>query len=201
MIRTLGASLLVALVALAVFTWATDGWRAYTSETARRERVLRDPRPLPALALQDQDGRLFELDDYRGRTLAVEFIYTRCPSVCRSLGTTFRQIRDATVPRRLGSDFALLSISFDPAHDDVPALAAWAAAHGADGVHWRVARVRDAARLAPLLDAFGVVVIPDGLGGYEHNAAIHVLDRTGRLARIEDIDAPQRFLARVGVQP
>jgi len=198
--RALGASLLVVLAALAVFTWGTDGWSAFTGETARRERVLRHPRPLPAAVLEDQDGRPFELSDYRGRSLAVEFIYTRCPSVCRSLGTAFRQIRDAVAPQRLERDFALLSISFDAEHDDVPALAAWAAAHGADGRHWRVARVRDPARLAPLLDAFGVVVIADGLGGYEHNAAIHLLDRDGRLARIDDIEAPRSFLARAGLQ-
>ncbi|MCC7082402.1 MAG: SCO family protein [Burkholderiales bacterium] len=201
MTRALGASLVVILAALVVFTWGTDGWRAFTSETARREQVLRNPRPLPAVVLEDQDGRTFELSDYRGRSVAVEFIYTRCQSICRSLGMAFRQIRDAIAPQRLEHELALLSISFDSVHDDVPALAAWASAHGADGRHWRVARVRDPAQLGPLLEAFGVVVIADGLGGYEHNAAIHLLDRDGRLVRIDDIDTPQRFLAQAGLQP
>ncbi len=201
MTRALGASLLVALAALAVFAWGTDGFRAFTAETARRETVLRHPRALPSVMLEDQDGRRFGLDAYRGRLVAVEFIYTRCETICRSLGGAFRQIRDTVAPARFERDFALLSISFDPQHDDRAALAAWARAHGADGQHWRVARVAEPAQVAPLLAAFGVVAVADGLGGYEHNAAIHLLDRNGRLARIDDIEAPHRFLALAGLQP
>jgi len=199
--RTLGAALLVALIALAVFAWGTDDFRAFTAETARREKVLRQPYALPSVTLEDQDGRRFGLEAYRGRLVAVEFIYTGCQSICRSLGTAFRQIHDTVAPQRFERDFALLSISFDPQRDDPAALAAWAQVHGADGQHWRVARVADPAELASLLASFGVVAIPDGLGGYEHNAAIHLLDRNGRLARIDDIEAPRRFLALAGLQP
>ncbi len=196
--RVAGASLAVVMSAGAVFGWATDGFRAFTAEAARREQVLRSAQPVPRAALEDQDGRRFTLDEYRGRRVAVEFIYTRCASVCRSLGAAFRQIRDAVPEQRLGSEFALLSLSFDPAHDDPAALKAWAAAHGADGEAWRVARAPDPATLGAILKAFGVVVIPDGLGGYEHNAAIHLLDGSGRLVRISDIEAPERFLAEIG---
>jgi protein SCO1/2 len=38
--------------------------------------------------------------------------------------------------------------------------------------------------------AFGVTVIPDGLGGFVHNAAIAVVDPEGRLVAIMDWDAP-----------
>ena len=80
-------------------------------------------------------------------------------------------------------------------NDDVAALREWATRHGADGQRWRVARPRDPPRTAALLSAFGVVAVPDGLGGYEHNAAIHLLDDAGRLVRISDIEAPQAFIA------
>jgi len=69
---------------------------------------------------------------------------------------------------------------------------------GADGEHWRIARVRSKADLAPLLAAFGVVVIADGLGGFEHNAAIHLLGRDGKLAEISDIEQPAAFIQRIG---
>ena len=151
--------------------------------------------------LEDQDGRAFSLQDYRGRLLAVEFIYTRCTTICRTLGMAFRQIRDHLPQPMLGRDFALLSISFDPERDDSASLKAYGDAYGADGEHWRIARVRNAADLKPLLDAFGIVVIPDGLGGFEHNAAIHLLDRDGRLAQISDIDEPITFAARVAAWP
>ena len=46
-----------------------------------------------------------------------------------------------------------------------------------------------AADLAAWLRTFGIVVIPDGYGGYEHNAALHLVDERGRLVRILDLGA------------
>ena len=201
MIRALIASVAVVLAATGVFSWATDGFSAFTAETARRALVLRQPRPIPPVVLEDQQGRAFTLADYRGRQLALEFIYVRCDSVCRSLGAAFKQISDTLPAGVLGRDLALLSISFDPLNDDVAALREWAARQGADGEHWRVARPRDARQTAALLQAFGVVAVPDGLGGYEHNAAIHLLDHDGRLVRISDIEAPRDFIAALAPQP
>ena len=127
----------------------------------------------------------------------MEFIYTHCTTLCRSLGIAFKQIRDRIPPQALGRDFALLSISFDPDRDDLTSLRAYGQTYGADGTHWRIARVRSAADLKPLLEAFGIVVIPDGLGGFEHNAAIHLVGRDGKLAQISDIDQPIAFAERI----
>lgn len=196
--RSVAATALVTLLGIGVFWWGTDGFAAFTAEAARRVEVLRAPRALPAAVLEDQDGRVFTLQEYQGRLLAVEFIYTRCTTICRSLGMAFRQIRDRVPPQALGRDFALLSISFDAERDDPASLQAYGRAFGADGELWRIARVRSKADLAPLLAAFGVVVIADGLGGFEHNAAIHLLGRDGKLAEINDIEQPAAFIQRIG---
>lgn len=196
-LRTVAATALTAFLGCGVFWRGTDGFEALTAETARRQAVLRSPQALPAAVLEDQDGRLFGLGEYRGRLLAVEFIYTRCTTLCRSLGMAFRQVRDGVPAEALGREFALLSISFDPQHDDPAALRAYGRSYDADGIHWRLARVRDEAQLRALLEAFGIVVIPDRLSGYEHNAAIHLVDREGRLALISDIDAPIPFASKV----
>jgi len=188
---------LVALLGFGVFWSATDGFTAFTAETARRAEILRSPRSLPAVALEDQDGRRFSLQDYQGRLLAVEFIYTRCTTICRSLGMAFRQVRERLPAQALGHEVALLSISFDAARDDPASLKAYGQAFGADGAHWRIARIHSPAEVAPLLAAFGVVVIPDGMGGFEHNAAIHLLGRDGKLAQISDIDQPVEFADRI----
>lgn len=190
--RRMIASALVTLAGAGALGWATDSFHAYTTETARREQVLRQPRPLPHIALEDQDGRPFRLQDYHGRLVAVEFIYTRCETLCRVLGAAFKQIRDQLPPDK---DVALVSVSFDPRRDEPPALKRYARAHGADGEQWRVARPRSETDLGPLLAAFGVVVIPDGMGEFEHNAAIHLLDREGRLVQISDIGEPASFVA------
>lgn len=195
--RSVAVTALVTVLGSGAFWWGTDGFTAFTAEAARRADILRAPRPLPAAVLEDQDGRVFGFDDYRGRLLAVEFIYTRCTTICTSLGMAFRQIRDRVPAEALGRDIALLSISFDPERDDPPSLKGYGIAHGADGEHWRLARVRDAAQLRALLEAFGVVVIADRFGGFEHNAAIHLVGRDGRLVEISDLDAPLQFAAKL----
>lgn len=188
---------LVSILGAGALWRSTDGFVAFTAETARRAEILRAPRPLPSAVLEDQDGRVFSLQDYRGKLLAVEFIYTQCSTVCRTLGMAFKQIRDHVPRQALGRDFALLSISFDTERDDSGRLKAYGDAFGADGHDWRIARVRNAAELKPLLDAFGIVIIPDGLGGFEHNAAIHLLGRDGKLALISDINEPIPFAERI----
>lgn len=190
MIRSLGAALVV-LAAGAGTLWAgTDGLRAFTSEQARRLAVERSPRRLPEVVLEDQDGVRFTLDEYRGRQLLVDFIYTRCPSLCLALGGSFQQL-NRRFDRQVDEENAvLLSISFDPQYDTSATLRAYAKRFGADGERWRFARVGNRAQLEALLDVFGVVVIPDRFGGFQHNAAIHLIDRRGRLAGIFDYDRP-----------
>ena len=52
--------------------------------------------------------------------------------------------------------------------------------------------------LKRLLAVFGIVVIQDESGGFTHNAAIHLVDRNGRLARIYDQDDIEAALEGIG---
>lgn len=192
--RSFVITTLIILLGIAVFWFGTDGFTAVTAEAARRGEILRSPRPLPVVTLEDQNGHLFKLRDYQGQRLAVEFIYTRCETICRAQGVLFKQMRDQIPASMLGRGFSLLSISFDPLHDDPPKLKAYGARYGADGTSWRIARIKGPAELTLLLKAFGIVVIEDGMGGFEHNAAFHLLDRDGRLRLISDFDAPLPFV-------
>lgn len=185
--RTALATTLVLAAGTGTLLAETDGLAAFTTEAARRLAVAREPVAVPALTLRDADGRRFELpaDD---RSLLVEFVYTNCPTVCAALGQSFARIQEGL--ERVGAPAAvqLLSVSFDPERDGPEALRAYAEAHGADPARWRVAAPEHAADLRPLLDALGVVVIPDGEGGFVHNAALHLIDRNGRLVAILDAD-------------
>lgn len=183
----------VAVIGIAALAWGSDGFTAFTAEAARRQRVLTSPQPLPDMVLEDQDGRRFSFADYAGRKLAVEFIYTRCDTICYSLGSAFRQLRDALPASALGRDVALLSISFDPQRDGPAELRDYARRFGADGTAWKIARPADGADLPALLATFGIVAIPDGLGGFAHNAALHLVGRDRRLQRIVDLDEAPAF--------
>jgi len=185
--RTVLALCLLGVLGIGVLHGATDGWRALTSETARRLAVAAEARPVPDVAMRDQSGAVYSLGTLRGRVLVVNFIYTRCPDVCLALGDALQQLQRTLPAERLGEDVLLLSISFDPAHDTPERLAAYGQWFRA-GDGWRVLRPESRAGLDALLETFGVVVIPDGQGGFEHNAALHLVDRQGRLVHIADLE-------------
>ena len=163
--------------------------RAFTTEQARRLAVEKSPRDVPPVTLEDQDGIPFVLGDYGGQRVAVNFIYTQCASTCALLSAGFQRIH------RAGSGVQLVSISFDP-RDTPERLKEYGAHFGADGTSWRFAAVRDTTEISRLLRAFGVVVIPDGRGDFQHNVAVHLLDAGGRLARVLDADASVEAVAR-----
>ena len=88
----------------------------------------------------------------------------------------------------------LLSISFDGVRDSTHDLQAYASRLRADPQLWRFVRVREPQDEARLLAAFQLVVVPDGRGDFEHNAALLVVDRQGRLVRVFDIAEQQLAL-------
>ena len=60
--------------------------------------------------------------------------------------------------------------------------------HGATGINWTIARINPS-DIEMMKRLFGLRVIDDGLGGYQHNAAIHLLNQSGHLSGIFNIDA------------
>lgn len=61
-LRTLLASLLILAAGIATLAAATDGFRAFTSETARRIDVRERPREIPArIPLQTAQGATIDL--------------------------------------------------------------------------------------------------------------------------------------------
>jgi protein SCO1/2 len=197
-LRALVAGLAAVVAGVAALGAITDGFRVVTTEGARRLAVAERPRPLPDTTLVDQSGRAFRLSTLGGRPVLVDFFYTSCPAICGLLVLQFQALLDRLVERPGGREILLLSVSFDPAHDTAAELADYAARVGADGEVWRLARVADPAELPALLDAFGVVVLPDGAGGFVHNAAFYLVDADGRLARIYDPDLAERAIAELG---
>jgi protein SCO1/2 len=83
----------------------------------------------------------------------------------------------------------------DPARDGSTELSDHARLHRADGQRWRVAAPVDATEGARLQRDLGVVVVPDGFGGFVHNAGIHLIDGQGRLRAIRDFDQWEDALA------
>lgn len=187
-LRTSLVSLVVLATGVGVLAGVTDGFRAYTTETARRIGVLEHPPIVPPLSLQTGTGAKTSFGQLHGRWLLVDFIYTTCMTYCSVQGNEFARLqRELAEPIAAGT-VALLSLSFDPAHDDPVALASYQRIHGDHGAGWIAARPINPADLVALMHVFGVVAVPDGLGGFVHNAAIAVVNPEGRLVAILDWD-------------
>jgi protein SCO1/2 len=188
LLRTTVAAALVSAAGLAVSYAATDAFQAYTLESARRLNALRSPAPLPNLALNLVDGGRTHLSDVPGQVLLVDFIYTRCPTYCAALGSVYAQLEQRLSAEIASGTVQLLSISFDPARDGPKELRAYRARYSRDAVGWSLATPAVEAELESWLRAFGVVVIPDELGGFAHNAAMHVVGPQRTLLAIHDLD-------------
>jgi cytochrome oxidase Cu insertion factor (SCO1/SenC/PrrC family) len=134
---------------------ATGGFRAYTTETARRIDVQVHPRLGPSLPLQTAGGGLISFGALRGRWLLVEFIHTRCTTYCSAQGGQFARLQRELALPIASDELALLSVSFDPAHDDAAALVSYQRLHGDHGAGWIATRPVDAADLTTLLRVSG----------------------------------------------
>ncbi len=188
------------LILLLLGTWATwsitEGFAVLTAEQARRLDIARKQPDVPSVHLVDQVGQDFFFDAWvrqNNRLLVVEFIYTGCQSLCRALGTEFQQLQRSIVARGLQHRVHLLSLSFDPEHDSPVVLQKYAERLQAKPATWTLATVRDARDLPALLHTFGVTVIPDQLGGFQHNAALVWVAPAGRLVRVTDLDSSDRL--------
>lgn len=185
-LRTVLASLVLLASGLGVLAEVTDGFQAFTSEAARRIRIHESAPVVPSLPLQTASGEYTSFGALRGRWLLVDFIYTRCMTYCSVQGSEFARLQRQLAKPIAADRIALLSVSFDPEHDTPDALTRYHQIHGAKGSGWIASRPLNKADLAKLMHVFGVVAVPDGLGGFVHNAAIAVVDPHGRLVTIVD---------------
>jgi protein SCO1/2 len=87
--------------------------------------LLAPPRPLPPLALVDQDNRPFGADRLRGGWSFVFFGFTSCPDVCPVTMSALAQTRKllADLPERSRPQVVMISV--DPQRDTPERLAAY----------------------------------------------------------------------------
>lgn len=200
MLRTALLAFVLVLAGYASAAWLTHDFQVWTAEGARRLEVAQQPVSVPSVTVEGPGiaaQSLPTLLAQGGGITLVDFVYTRCQNVCRSLGNSFQQLQAVLQADRAagdGSGVRLLSISFDGAHDLPAVLQAYARTLLVDPTLWTWVRVPDMAQQQVLLQRLGVVVIPDGRGDYEHNAAFLVLDAQGRLLRVFDVAEQQLAL-------
>jgi protein SCO1/2 len=143
---------------------------------------------VPDFAFTDQDGKHISLHQFRGKTVMVTFVYTRCPfpDFCPRMSSNF-----SDVYKQLGSNPSLagtqlLSVSFDPEHDSPKVLRnyGFSVAHTHDSAlfrRWQFAAPK-AADLPKIADFFALTVKPEG-GLITHTLSTAVIGPDGKIVK------------------
>jgi len=150
-----------------------------------------EPHPgdaMPAVALVDQDGKPLRLADYRGKAVALTFIFTRCPlpDFCPLVMKKFTAAHAALESEpSLAARTRLLTISFDTPHDTPEVLRAFGKPFQKTTppfTHWSLATGKDEA-IRALGGALELDYVED-VRSFTHNLRTAVLDREGKLRRL-----------------
>jgi protein SCO1/2 len=172
---------------------SADPWRMEDIQVTGRataagpSTILHNVQPLqvgdvlPTTTFFDQNGRGFSFEDFRGQTLLLAFIYTRCrdPRMCPLISANFHMLQQKIA----GLPIHLIEITLDPAYDTPEVLANYGRLFGQDPNVWTLGTgpvnvVNDfAAR-------FGIAVFNDPTAGLIHSEATAIVDRNGQIVDI-----------------
>src|SRR5216683_6468911 len=140
-------------------------------------------KPAPEFTLQNADGKVFRLADFRGKVVVLHFIYAGCPDVCPLHAERIAEIQ-AMVNRTPMKDMVqFISISTDPEHDTPEILRPYGPAHGLDDANWVFLTTMpnqppDLTR--KLVEAYGHKFTMTDDGRLTHGVVTHVIDKEGR---------------------
>ena len=145
---------------------------------------------VPDFRLRNQDGRIIHLDQFRGQSLLITFIYTRCPlpNFCPLVTHNF-----AVIDKQLAADPTvkgrahLLCVSFDPEHDTPDRLKAYGEQYiGSDSkaafAHWDFA-VPEKPVLTEMAKFFDVGMSDAGDGTITHTLSTTLIGPDGKVVK------------------
>jgi protein SCO1/2 len=174
-------------------TSITEGGAQLTPTSA----VPGEPKPgdaIPDFQLVNQDGKPIHLSQYAGKTLALTFVYTRCPQPdqCTLMSNNFAAI-DQELQKQpdVYAKTHLLTISFDPDYDSPKVMRSYGAAHTgrySDETfqHWEFAS-GSSDQVKGIAQFFGLRYFHDTESGEDqviHSLRTAVIGPDGKLAKL-----------------
>ena len=143
---------------------------------------------LPDYPLTNQLSQAISTHQFRGKVLALTFIYTRCPlpDFCPRMNHQFmaaqRALKEASAETE---SYHFLSVSFDPVHDTPERLQFYANAYQHDPKQWSFA-TGELIEIDALTEQFGLVFYrsEDSLLDWDHNLRTILIDQEGIIREI-----------------
>ncbi len=174
-------------------TAIVEGGAALTPTTA----VPGEPKPgdeIPDFGLINQDGQRIRLSQYRGKALALTFVYTRCPQPdqCTLMSNNFAAI-DQELQKQpdVYAKTHLLTITFDPDYDTAKVMRSYGASHTGrysdeNFQHWEFA-TGSKDEVKGIAQFFGLRYFLDTSSGEEqvmHSLRTAVINPDGKLVKL-----------------
>jgi cytochrome oxidase Cu insertion factor (SCO1/SenC/PrrC family) len=147
---------------------------------------------IPETTVVDQDGRTLSFYSglVKGHTVAINFVFTTCATICPMLAANFRKAQQEL--GEANSDIRLISISVDPVNDTPERLKQFAARYHA-GANWTLV-TGDKAAIDGLLGALGVPV----RNKVEHTPAVLVgNDAAGYWQRVDGLASSAALVSTI----
>ncbi len=91
---------------------------------------------VPAFQLIDEEGKPFSDEALRGHPTIINFIFTRCDTICPVIGMKSQRLQERTLDRK-GIGIKILTISVDPEFDTPARLTEFGARYQANPTKWR----------------------------------------------------------------
>jgi protein SCO1/2 len=164
-----------------------DQSRRQTAKPAVKH-ALKVGEAVPEIPMINQDGKQIHLGDFKGKSVLITFIYTRCPmpAFCPRLSSQFARIHEDLVKTPGDYDKThLLTISFDPEYDTAPVLRKYGLAyldnHAEGFAHWDFASA-DPSDMRKIADTFGLEYFEED-NQISHSMDIVLLTPGGTVAR------------------
>lgn len=150
-------------------------------------------KPVPDFALTNQDGKRISINDFKGKSLAITFIYAKCPlpDYCIRMSTNFSDLATQVMANpELKVKFRLLSISFDPANDTPEKLRSYGLGYLGKGAKpdfsvWQLAVGKDV-EVRKIADFFGLryEIDPNDKTNFNHSLRTAVIGPEGNVHKI-----------------
>jgi protein SCO1/2 len=138
----------------------------------------------PGFELQDADGRLVQMADFRSKVVVLHFIYTFCPDVCPLHAERIAEIQAMINQTPMKAQVQFITITTDPKRDTGNVLREYREAHGFDPSNWMFLTVQPGQpeditrKLAKIYD---LEFTRTEDGDQIHGVVTHVIDQNGRL--------------------
>ena len=84
----------------------------------------------------NQFGEAFTLDSVKGKVIVMDFIFTRCPSICPGLTSNMQKLQNSYLKNPDIVQF--ISITVDPEYDSFPVLRKYGDKHGINYDNWQL---------------------------------------------------------------